>query len=330
MATTTASAQLGPSVRTASVHAGGEPYPFNGRPKALPLLPYLLLHRAGLVGRDSLAFALWDSPYGRFGHCERANEVSKVVSQSVKLEANRVRIEGSTRKPRPLDRAFALFYPLLSRPALVVEPDDVLRRIAQIRDYESNARELLPGVPLHLGDNPARMGPTRRLVVEALVEPLHVVRGTPDRPLEQITDSRLENLIRLTANQILQVCLWVGQLFVAKHGRDESKKLGGAGRPVLRTRRHVWSVSRPNRRAESVRPGAEPIVNPSGARKRSRYTVPYHLSGLCRRGPCRHRLRSRNGQSLVHLSLGLARREYRWISNLSEALRSHGEGPVGR
>ena len=121
----------------------------------------------------------------------------------MKLEANRVRVEGSTREPRPLDRSFALFYPLLSRPALVVEPDDILRRMTQVRDNESNAREQLSEVPLHFGDNPTRTRPTRRLVVEALVESLHVVRRTPDRPLEQMTDSRLENLISRKADRVL-------------------------------------------------------------------------------------------------------------------------------
>jgi DNA-binding SARP family transcriptional activator len=38
---------------------GGEPFRFNTRPKALPLLGYLLLHRGRPIARDSLAFLLW-------------------------------------------------------------------------------------------------------------------------------------------------------------------------------------------------------------------------------------------------------------------------------
>ena len=39
---------------------GDEPFRFVARPKTLPLLAYLLLHRNGPVTRDSLAFALWE------------------------------------------------------------------------------------------------------------------------------------------------------------------------------------------------------------------------------------------------------------------------------
>jgi hypothetical protein len=50
-------------------------------------------------------------------------------------------------------------------------------------------------MPFHFGDDSTRMRPTRRLLVKALVEPLDMMRRSPDRPLEQMTDSRLENLI---------------------------------------------------------------------------------------------------------------------------------------
>src|SRR5665213_40740 len=50
------------------------------------------------------------SIFDRFGHCERAKEVSEVVCQRMKLKANSVRVERATRKSRPFDRAFALFY----------------------------------------------------------------------------------------------------------------------------------------------------------------------------------------------------------------------------
>jgi len=39
---------------------GDEPFRFSARPKALPLLGYLLLHRDRPVSRDSLAFLLWE------------------------------------------------------------------------------------------------------------------------------------------------------------------------------------------------------------------------------------------------------------------------------
>jgi hypothetical protein len=128
----------------------------------------------------------------RFRRCERAKEVPKIVSQRMQLKPNRVRAERAAREPRPLNRAFAFLDPLLSRSALVVKTDDILRRMTQVRDDESDAREQLAEVPLHLGDNPTRARPTRRLVVEALVEPLHLVRRSPDRPPEQIADALMQ------------------------------------------------------------------------------------------------------------------------------------------
>src|SRR6266436_4615422 len=50
----------------------------------------------------------------------------------MKLEPHRVGGERSARQARPLDRAFALFDPLLARPALVVEGNDALGRAAHV------------------------------------------------------------------------------------------------------------------------------------------------------------------------------------------------------
>ena len=60
--------------------------------------------------------------FNRFGYCERAKEVPEIVGECVKLQANDVGVERATRKARPLDCPFTLFYPLLARPALVVKP----------------------------------------------------------------------------------------------------------------------------------------------------------------------------------------------------------------
>jgi DNA-binding SARP family transcriptional activator len=61
LATTAASSRLGVHLfGQPRFTLGGEPYAFNGRPKTVPLLAYLLLHRAGPVRRDSLAFTLWE------------------------------------------------------------------------------------------------------------------------------------------------------------------------------------------------------------------------------------------------------------------------------
>src|SRR5450631_1302799 len=57
-------------------------------------------------------------------------------------------------------------------------------------------------MPLHLGDDPARMGPARRLVPKALVEPLHVVRRSADRTLEQMADALLRYLVCGQADRV--------------------------------------------------------------------------------------------------------------------------------
>lgn len=58
-------------------------------------------------------------------------------------------------------------------------------------------------VPLNFGDGPAGMGPARRLVAKAPVEPLHIVRRSPDRPFEQIADTLLQDVVCGQADGIL-------------------------------------------------------------------------------------------------------------------------------
>src|SRR5262249_21821611 len=57
----------------------------------------------------------------RLWRCQRAQEITEVVGERMKLEPHRIGGERSARQSRPLDRAFALLDPLLARPALVVE-----------------------------------------------------------------------------------------------------------------------------------------------------------------------------------------------------------------
>src|SRR5262249_27035816 len=71
-----------------------------------------------------------------------------------------------------LHRVLALLDVLLRRAAPVVEGDDRLRRATQVRDDEADARVQLPGMPLHLRDDPARSTPALRLVAEARVKAL--------------------------------------------------------------------------------------------------------------------------------------------------------------
>lgn len=84
----------------------------------------------------------------RFRRYERAKEVPKIVRQRVQLKPDRVGVERATRKACPFDRALAFPYPLLGHPTLIIEADDILRCVPQVRDDEADAREQLPGMPL--------------------------------------------------------------------------------------------------------------------------------------------------------------------------------------
>src|SRR5260221_8452928 len=111
----------------------------------------------------------------------------------MKLEPHGVGGERSARQSRPLDRAFALLDPLLARAALVVERDHALGRAAHVRHDEADARIKFFGMPLDLGNHPARVAPASGLIAEARMTPAHIVRRSSDRTLEQIADPVLED-----------------------------------------------------------------------------------------------------------------------------------------
>src|SRR5262249_5946440 len=115
---------------------------------------------------------------------QRAQEIAEVVGERMKLEPHRVGGERSARQSRPLDRAFALLDPLLARPALVVERDHALGRAAHVRHDEADARIKFFGMPLDLGNHPARLAPASGLIAEARMTPAHMVRRSSDRTLE--------------------------------------------------------------------------------------------------------------------------------------------------
>ena len=71
---------------------------------------------------------------------QRAQEVAEIVGECAKLKANRVGGVRAAGNPRPFDRAFALFDPLLVCAALGVEGDDVLGAARHVGDDESEAR----------------------------------------------------------------------------------------------------------------------------------------------------------------------------------------------
>jgi hypothetical protein len=63
---------------------------------------------------------------------------------------------------------------LLGGAALVVEPNHPIRVHRQVGDNEAHTREQLARMPLDLGNDTARLVPALRLILEVLVEPLHL------------------------------------------------------------------------------------------------------------------------------------------------------------
>src|SRR4030081_2809435 len=84
------------------------------------------------------------------GRRQRAQEVTEIVGKRMKLETDGVGGERATGKPRPLDRAFALFDPLLARAALVVEGDDILGCPCHVGHDEADARIKFAWMPFDL------------------------------------------------------------------------------------------------------------------------------------------------------------------------------------
>jgi hypothetical protein len=78
---------------------------------------------------------------------------------------------GKPGSPRPLDRAFAFFDPLLARAALVVEGDDILGGSRHVGDDEADARIEFARMPFDLGDHPAQLRPASGLIGEACMSP---------------------------------------------------------------------------------------------------------------------------------------------------------------
>src|SRR5499427_9470057 len=134
---------------------------------------------------------------------QRAQEIAEVVGERMKLEPYRVGGKRSARQSRPLDRAFALLDPFLTRPALVVESNDALGRAAHIRHDEADAGIKFSGMPLDLGDNPPRLGPGSGLIAEIGMEPPDFIGRSSDRTLEQVANPTLQDLVGRQSDRIL-------------------------------------------------------------------------------------------------------------------------------
>src|ERR1700730_11901850 len=75
--------------------------------------------------------------------------------------------------------------PLLARPALVVEGDDIFGRPRHVGDDEADAWIEIARMPFDLGDDPAWLRPASGLIMEARMRPAHMVWRMPDRAVQQ-------------------------------------------------------------------------------------------------------------------------------------------------
>src|SRR6516162_5760165 len=138
----------------------------------------------------------------RFGHRQRAHEVTEIVGQCVELEAHRVGREGPARQPRPLDCTLALLDPLLRCATLVVEGDNALGRTRQVGDDKADAPVQLARMPLDRTDNTPWLPPALRLRTEAGEVAAQVMHRPPNRALEQVSDLALQDTVGRQADCI--------------------------------------------------------------------------------------------------------------------------------
>jgi hypothetical protein len=157
----------------------------------------------GLMADDVVFMVPGKEPFGK--------KVFAVISKEMKD----IQIEGTSDivelevlgdwEPRPFDRAFALFDPLLARATLVIEGYDILGGPRHVRHDESDARIEFARMPFDLGDDPARLRPASGLIGEIGVGAPHLVWRAPDRPRQQIADPPLQDAVGGKPDRILDV-----------------------------------------------------------------------------------------------------------------------------
>src|ERR1700757_3353862 len=113
----------------------------------------------------------------------------------MKLEADGVGGEGTARHPRPFDRALALFDPLLTGPALVVEGNDILGEPCHVRHDEADTRIEFARMPFDLGDDAAWLRPASRLIGEVRIGTAYFVRRSPNRARQNMADPFLQDTV---------------------------------------------------------------------------------------------------------------------------------------
>src|SRR5262249_9498736 len=124
------------------------------------------------------------------------------VSQRMKLETDGVGSERPARQPCPLDRALALFDPLLARPALVVEGDDIFGGPRHVRHDEADARIKFARMPFDLGDDAAALCPASGLISEICIGTPHFVRRPPNRARQKMANPLLQDAVRRQSDRV--------------------------------------------------------------------------------------------------------------------------------
>src|SRR5271166_4387148 len=130
--------------------------------------------------------------FDRLGRRQRAQEVAEIVGEGMKLEPHSVGGERAAREPRPSDRSLALLDPLLARPTLVVEGDDIRGRPRHVGDDEADARVKFARMPFDLGDDATLLRPASRLIGKVRIETPDINGGAVNRASEQIADAFLQ------------------------------------------------------------------------------------------------------------------------------------------
>src|SRR3954454_18162049 len=120
----------------------------------------------------------------------------------MELKAHSIGGEGPAGQSRPLDRVLAFFDILLARATPVIEGNDALSGSRQVSDNESNTRVKLARMPFDLGHDMARLVPALRLIAEAGVVTSYLMRWSPDRSLQQMSDPILQHLVGRQADRV--------------------------------------------------------------------------------------------------------------------------------
>ena len=95
----------------------------------------------------------------------------------------------------PLHRVLAFLDPLLRRPPMVVEADNVLLAPGEVGDDEPNSGEKLATMPFRFRDYPTLTIPRRGLVPELVVYDDWSLRRTPNRPRHELLNFTVQDVI---------------------------------------------------------------------------------------------------------------------------------------